>query len=212
MRNYFLLLLLLCIGLLGLSPGPTLLAQDNQATEADAVIDRANHLKDLLDKLLEQSNHSSIQKTLSNGSHDNDPLIEEALRLKAEGEDALAEGDHLRAAMTLQAALDKIFQAIRTDDEKDGGDVLLNARLTDAVSVNDTFISAATRVVTGEPNGKAVDLLAEAREIRGRADASVANGDADESAGDSDERCDLSHRVGWCARIRERLGPAPALV
>jgi len=108
-----------------------------------------------------------------------DPLVEEALRLKAEGEDALAEGDHLRAAMTLQAALDKIFQAIRSDDEKDGQEARLNVRLTDAIAANDTFILAATRVVNGEPNGKAVDFLAEAREVRGRADASVAEGNAE---------------------------------
>jgi len=177
MRNFLLLLLL--TGLLGLAPGPMLLAQDNQAADTEAVIERANHLKGILDKLLEQSNHSSIQKTLTNGSHDNDPLVEEALRLKAEGEDALAEGDHLRAAMTLQAALDKIFQAIRSDDEKDGQEARLNVRLTDAIAANDTFISAATRVVNGEPNGKAVDFLAEAREVRGRADASVAEGNAE---------------------------------
>jgi hypothetical protein len=140
MRNYLLLLILTV--LLGLAPGSTLVAQDDQAAETEAVIERANHLKDLLDKLLEQSNHSSIQETLTNGSHDNDPLIEEALRLKAEGEDALAEGDHLRAAMTLQAALDKVFQAIRSDDEEDGEEARLDARLTDAISVNDTFISA----------------------------------------------------------------------
>ena len=39
--------------------------------------------------------------------------------------------------------------------------------------------SAAARVVNGEPNGKAVDSLAEAREARSRADASVASGDAE---------------------------------
>jgi len=177
MRNYILLLLL--TGLLGLAPGPTIMAQDDQAADAEAVIERANHLQRLLDKLLTQSNHSSIQKTLTNGSHDNDPLIEEALRLKAEGEDALAEGDHLHAAMILQAALDKVFQAIRSDDEKDGVEARLDARLVDAISVNDTFISAATRVVNGDPDGEAVNFLSEAREVRGIADASVADGDAE---------------------------------
>jgi hypothetical protein len=76
--------------------------------------------------------------------------------------------------MTLQAALDKVFQAIRSDDEKDGEEARLSARLTDAMSVNDTFIAAATRVVNGDPEGEAVDLLTEAREVRGRADASIA--------------------------------------
>ena len=193
MRNYLLLLLL--TGLLGLSPGPTLLAQDNQATDTEAVIERANNLKGLLDKLLTQSNHSSIQKTLTNGSHDNDPLIEEALRLKAEGEDALAEGDHLHAAMALQAALDKIFQAIRSDDENDGEEARLNARLADAIAANDTFISAATRVVNGEPNSKAVDFLAEAREVRGRADASVADGDAEVALQELEESTQLAQQA-----------------
>jgi len=177
MRNYLLLLIL--TGLLGLAPGPTLLAQDNQATDTEAVIKRANHLNSLLEKLLTQSNHSSIQKTLTNGSHDNDPLIEEALRLKAEGENALAEGDHLRAAMNLQAALDKVFQAIRSDDQNDGEEARLDARLADAIAASDTFISAATRVVNGEPNGEAVDFLAEAKEFRGTADTSVADGDVE---------------------------------
>jgi hypothetical protein len=193
MRNYLLLLILTV--LLGLAPGSTLVAQDDQAAETEAVIERANHLKDLLDKLLEQSNHSSIQKTLTNGSHDNDPLIEEALRLKAEGEDALAEGDHLRAAMTLQAALDKVFQAIRSDDEEDGEEARLDARLTDAISVNDTFISAATRVVNGEPNGGAVDLLAEARDVRGRADASFANGDVEAALQELEDSTQLAQQA-----------------
>jgi hypothetical protein len=193
MRNYLLLLLL--TGLLGLSPGPTLLAQDNQAANTEAVIERANHLKGLLDKLLTQSNHSSIQKTLTNGSHDNDPLIEEALRLKAEGEDALAEGDHLHAAMALQAALDKVFQAIRSDDENDGEEARLSARLTDAISVNDTFISAATRVVNGEPNGEAVDFLADAREVRERADTSVANGDTEAAVQELAESTQLAQQA-----------------
>ena len=193
MRNYLLLLLL--TGLLGLAPGPMLLAQDKRAADTEAVIERANHLNGLLDKLLTQSNHSSIQKTLTNGSHDNDPLIEEALRLKAEGEDALAEGDHLRAAMLLQAALDKVFQAIRSDDEEDGQEARLNARLADAIAANDTFITAATRVVNGEPNGKAVDLLAEAREVRGRADASVAKGDAEAALQELDDSTQLAQQA-----------------
>ena len=193
MRNYLLLLLL--TSLLGLAPGSAPLAQDNQAADTEAVIERANHLKGLLDKLLTQSNHSSIQKTLTNGSHDNDPLIEEALRLKAEGEDALAEGDHLRAAMLLQAALDKVFQAIRSDDEEDGQEARLNARLADAIAANDTFITAATRVVNGEPNGKAVDLLAEAREVRGRADASVAKGDAEAALQELDDSTQLAQQA-----------------
>lgn len=193
MRNYLPLLLL--TGLLGLAPGQTLLAQDNEATDTEAVVERANNLKGLLDKLLEQSNHSSIQKTLTNGSHDNDPLIEEALRLKAEGEDALAEGDHMRAAMTLQAAMDKVFQAIRSDDENDGEEARLKARLADAIATNDTFILAATRVVNGEPNGKAVDFLAQAREARTRADASVANSDTEAALQELEDSTHLAQQA-----------------
>ena len=193
MRNYF--LVLLWIGLLGLTPGPTLLAQESQATETEAVIERANNLKSILDKLLEQSNHSSIQKTLTNGSHDNDPLVEEALRLKTEGDDALAKGNHLRAAMSLQAALDKLFQAIRSDDENDGEAARLKARLSDAISANDTFILAATRVVNGEPNGKAVEFLTEAKEVRGRADASIADGDTEAALQELAESTQLAQQA-----------------
>jgi hypothetical protein len=193
MRNYF--LVLLWIGLLGLTPGPTLLAQESQAPDTEAVIERANNLKSILDQLLEPSNHSSIQKTLTNGSHDNDPLVEEALRLKTEGEDALAKGNHLRAAMSLQAALDKLFQAIRSDDENDGEAARLKARLSDAISANDTFIMAATRVVNGESNGRAVEFLAEAKEVRGRADASVANGDAEAALQELEDSTQLAQQA-----------------
>lgn len=177
MRKY--LMFVICFAVLGLSPTTAVLAQDSPAEDSEAVIERANHLKGLLDKLLTQSNHSSIQRTLTNGSHDNDPLIEEALELKAEGENALAEGDHLRAAMTLQAALDKVFQAIRSDDETAGEEARLNARLSEAVAANDAFLSAATRVLNGEPDSGAALHLQEAREARARADASISAGDTE---------------------------------
>lgn len=176
MQKY--LIFMMIFALLGLSPARDVLAQDVAAEESEAVIERATRLKGLLDKLLTQSNHSSIQKTLTNGSHDNDPLIEDALALKAEGEAALTEGDHLRAAMTLQAALDKVFQAIRSDDETDGEEARLNARLSDAIAANDAFLSAATRVLAGEPDSNAALLLDDARGARARADASVTAGDA----------------------------------
>ena len=177
MRKYtgFILLFVL----LGLAFVPPVLAQDGSAESSEAVIERANHLKELLDKLLTQSNHSSIQRTLTNGSHDNDPLIEEALELKATGENALAEGDHLRAAMTLQAALDKVFQAIRSDDEAEGEAARLSARLSDAVAANDAFLSAATRVLNGEPHNDAAMHLQKARAARVSADASVTAGNTE---------------------------------
>jgi predicted phage tail protein len=165
--------------LLALSSAPPVAAQDDAAENSEAVIERANHLKELLDKLLTQSNHSSIQRTLTNGSHDNDPLIEEALQLKADGERALEEGDHLRAAMTLQAALDKVFQAIRSDDEEEGEAARLSARLSEAVAANDAFLSAATRVLSDEPDSSAAMHLEEARAARTRADSSVASGDTE---------------------------------
>ena len=173
------LVFIMLITLFGSFAASEALAQDKPAADSEAVIERANHLQGLLDKLLTESNHSSIQKTLTNGSHDNDPLIEEALLLKAQGEEALAEGDHLRAAMTLQAALDKVFQAIRSDDETDGEEARLNARLAEAIAANDTFIAAASRVVNGEPNGDAFELLTQAKDVRGRADTIVADGNTE---------------------------------
>lgn len=185
MRKF--LMFVTCFAVIGLSPAMAVLAQDSPAADSEAVIERANHLKGLLDKLLTQSNHSSIQRTLTNGSHDNDPLIEEALELKAEGESALAEGDHLRAAMTLQAALDKVFQAIRSDDETDGEEARLTARLSEAVAANDAFLSAATRVLNREPDNGAALHLQEAREARARADASVAAGETEAALQELDE-------------------------
>ena len=176
MQKY--LFYIMIFSLLGLTPVRDVLAQDVVAEESEAVIERATRLKGLLDKLLTQSNNSSIQKTLTNGSHDNDPLIEDALALKAEGEAALKKGDHLRAAMTLQAALDKVFQAIRSDDETDGEEARTNARLSDAIAANDAFLSAATRVLASEPDSNAALHLDDARKARARADASVAAGDA----------------------------------
>jgi len=148
MRNYLILLLL--TGLLGLSPSTTLLAQDSQMPDTQAVIEKANNLKNLLDKLLDQSNHSSIQKALNEGGEASGPLIEEAMRLKASGEQYLAEEDYLQAAMTLQAALDQVFQAIRSNGGADQASKHTEARMAEAIAANDTFISAASRVVNGE--------------------------------------------------------------
>ena len=179
MRKY--IVFIMFFALLGLSLSPPTLAQDGSAESSEAVIERANHLRELLDKLLTQSNHSSIQRTLTNGSHDNDPLIEEALELKSEGENALADGDHLRAAMTLQAALDRVFQAIRSDGETDGEEARLSARLSEAIAANDAFLSAATRVLNGEPDNAAAMYLEKARAARESADASVAAGNTEEA-------------------------------
>jgi len=193
MRYYILLLLL--TGLIGLSPGPTLLAQDSQAPDTQAVIERANHLKNLLDRLLTQPNHSSIQKALNEGGESSDPCIQEALRLKSSGEQYLAEEDYLKAAMTLQAALDQVFQAIRSKDDAGEHGQDSSASLTEAIAANDTFISAATRVVNGEPNGKAVDLLALAQEARAKADASAASGDSEAALQELENSTQLAQRA-----------------
>lgn len=173
------LMLLLMTGLLCVSPGPMLLAQDGEASDTQAVVERANNLKNLLDRLLAQSNHSSIQKLLHEGGDSSDPLVAEALRLKASGEQYLAEENYLKAAMTLQSALDHVFQAIRSQHAFPENGKDSNTRLQEAIATNDTFIAAATRVVNGQPKGEAVELLASARDARAQADASVADGDTD---------------------------------
>lgn len=140
-------------------------------------MERAVHLKTLLDRLLNQSNHSSIQKALTDSGGAGDPMVEEALRLKKSGEQFLADEDYLQAAMTLQSALDQVFLVIRSKDHGGTEENLTNARLTEAIVANDTFISAATRVVGGDPNSQAADFLAQAREARAVADARAENGD-----------------------------------
>lgn len=159
-----------------LSPGPSVMAADIESTDTQAVIERAHHLKDLLDRLLSESNHSSIQKSLHNGGTD-DPQLEEALRLKSSGEKLLADEEYMQAAVTLQAALDQVFEAVRAKDNGTQSTDKASARLAEAVAANDTFIAAATRVVNGDPDGKAVDLLKSAREARAKADASTESGD-----------------------------------
>jgi len=175
MRNYFFPLLM--IALICLSPGLSVAASDIDAADSQAIMERAHHLNDLLDKLLSQSNHSSIQKSLHNGSGSGDPQLEKALQLKSEGEQLLAEEEYMKAAVKLQAALDMVFAAVRA--QEGGAEPADESRLTEAIAANDTFISAATRVVNGDPDGKAVDLLNSAREARTKADASAHSGDTE---------------------------------
>jgi hypothetical protein len=54
---------------------------------------------------------------------------------------------------------------------------------------------AATRVVNGESNGRAVEFLAEAKEVRGRADASVANGDAEAALQELEDSTQLAQQA-----------------
>ena len=49
--------------------------------------------------------------------------------------------------------------------------------MVEVKAVNDTFITAATRIVEGEPNDNAVELLASARSARARAEVTEANSD-----------------------------------
>lgn len=193
MRN--ILTLLLFTVLVGLFPGQALCAQDSQASDVQAVMDRANHLKSLLDRLLTQSNHSSIRMALNEGGDDSDPLMEEALALKARGERFLADEDYLQAAMTLQAALDQVFQVIRSKDNGTADGKEPSARLAEAIAVNDTFTSAATRVVNGESKEEAADLLAQAREARARADTSAANGDPDAALQELEQSTQLAQQA-----------------
>ena len=177
MRNYVFPLVMTV--LICLSPGTSAVARDIDTSDTRAVIERAHHLKTLLDRLLSESNHSSIQETLHNGNGSGDPQLEEALRLKASGEKLLEEEEYMKAAVTLQAALDQVFAAVRAEDNGAETAEASNARLTEAISANDTFISAATRVVNGEPDGKAVELLESARQARAKADASADTGDTE---------------------------------
>jgi tetratricopeptide (TPR) repeat protein len=160
-----------------LLPCPLLFAQDSYSSDAQVVVERATHLKNLLDRLLEQSNHSSIQKAFNEGGEASDPLIAEALRLKASGEQYLAEEDYLKAAMTLQAALDSVFQAIRSGEGHEEAESEWNRRLAEAKASNQTFVSAATRLVEGEPNGQATDFLASALRAGAAAESIAADGD-----------------------------------
>ena len=160
-----------------LSPDAIVLAQDNDPVDTQIVMERANNLKSMLDNLLVDSNHSSIQKVINQGGESSEPLIAEALRLKSSGEQLLAEKEYMQAAITLQSALDHVFQAIRSEHVDEVPVSVLNVRLADDIIVNDTFISAASRVVTGDPNKDALDLLAMANEARSKADKESANGD-----------------------------------
>lgn len=175
MQNYLIPLLLSSIWIL--SPDSILLAQDDDPVDSQAVMERANNLKNMLDRLLVDSNHSSIQKFITQGGESSEPLIAEALRLKSSGEQLLADKEYLQAAITLQSALDHVFQAIRSEhiDEVPMDD--LSVRLAENITVNDTFMSAASRVVAGDPNKDALDLLAMSKEARGNADTKSGDGD-----------------------------------
>ena len=193
MRNYLIPLLLTSIWIL--SPDSVLFAQDNVSADAQVVMERAITLKNILDRLLVESNHSSIQKVIAQGGESSDPLIAEALRLKSSGEQSLAKKEYLEAAITLQSALDHIFQAIRSEDHKDESADAFNVRLAEKITVNDTFISAASRVVTGEPNEDALDLLAMAKEARNRADTKSGKGDMEAAVEELEQSTQLAQRA-----------------
>ncbi len=175
MRYYLILLLLTSIWTL--TPDSILLAEDDDPVDTKIVIERAKNLKTMLDHLLVDSNHSSIQKVINEGGESSEPLIAEALRLKSSGERLLTEKKYLEAAIALQSALDHVFQAIRSEhDENEPADAL-EFRLAESVEINDTFISAALRVVNGEPSKEASGLLEMAKDVRSKADMQIANGD-----------------------------------
>jgi len=175
MRQYLIPFFLSSIWIL--SPDFNLLAQDNDPVDTQVVMDRAHELSKMLDRLLVDSNHSSIQKVIARGGESSKPLIAEALRLKSSGEQLLADKEYMRAAITLQSALDHVFQAIRSEHIDEVPLDVLNVQLVEQVTVNDTFISAASRVVAGGPNKDALELLAMAKEARGNADTKSGDGD-----------------------------------
>ena len=175
MRNFLIPFRLTSIWIL--TPDAVVLAENADQADAQVVMERANNLKSILDRLLVDSNHSSIQKVIKEGGEASEPLIAEALRLKSSGEQLLAEEKYMEAAIALQSALDHVFQAIRSEHDEDEPADALGFRLAENVEINDTFISAALRVVNGEPNKEASGLLDMAKDVRSKADMQIANGD-----------------------------------
>jgi len=147
MRNFLIPFLLTSIWIL--SPDAVVLAENTEQVDTQVIMERANTLKGILDRLLVDSNHSSIQKVIKEGGESSEPLITEALRLKSAGEQLLLDEEYLQAAVALQSALDHIFQAIRSEEHEYGAADAMNARLAESITVNNTFIEAALRVVTG---------------------------------------------------------------
>jgi hypothetical protein len=193
MRKYLSLVILTCYW--SLSPGPMLYAQQDQATDMQAVIERGNHLKTLLDQLLSETNHSSIHKALDERGETADPLIEEAIRLKSDGEQLLAQEDYVKAAMRLQSALDMVFQAIRSSGSSGDAEKDSSSHMVEVKAVNDTFITAATRVVEGDPNDEAVELLASARSARARAEDSEAKSDTEAALQELESSTQLAQKA-----------------
>jgi len=175
MRNFLIPFLLTSIWVL--SPDAVVLAENTEQVDTQVIMERANTLKGILDRLLVDSNHSSIQKVIKEGGESSEPLITEALRLKSAGEQLLLDEEYLQAAVALQSALDHIFQAIRSEEHEYGAADAMNARLAESITVNNTFIEAALRVVTGVENQEATDLLARAKEARKTADIKSGEGD-----------------------------------
>jgi len=200
MRNYLVLLLLTSIWIL--SPDSILLARNNDPADTQFVIERANNLKNMLDRLLVDSNHSSIQKAIKQGGESSKPLIAEALRLKSGGEQLLADKEYVKAAIMLQSALDHVFQAIRSEHNGAKAADTIDARLAENITVNDTFISAALRVVTGESNQDALELLAMAKEARNRADTKTGKGNLEAAL----EELEKSTRLAQQAIMSVRNG------
>lgn len=197
MQKFCLLVLICCYCFVA---GPVLAAQAEPPTEAQAVMDKANDLNNLLDRLLDPSNNSSIQATIHEYGDSSDPLIAEAMRLKAQGEAYLESEDYINAATTLQAALDHVFKAIRSHHDQDDDRAKLQGQLSHATTANDTFMSTASRIVGGEPNDEAVGLLELAMGARARADQNASDGDEAAALRDMEESTDLAQQAIKSAR------------
>lgn len=166
---------LVCI----LYPASGICEQQEKPVAAKAVMDKANHLKSLLDDLLSDSNSSSIQKAIKSGDGQIKPLIDKARELKSRGEAALKEKNYLEAANHLQSSLEYVIQAIR--EQKSETEEPQKSKLEDKLKANESFISAATRVVKQESNAEATRLLEMAKDARIRAEADSKEGRNEEA-------------------------------
>jgi len=83
----------------------------------------------------------------------------------------------MQAAIALQSALDHVFKAIRSEHIQDDSADAFKSRLAEEITVNDTFISAANRVVGGEPTKEAVNLLEMAEDARSKSDTLADKGE-----------------------------------
>jgi hypothetical protein len=172
LRLLFLVLSLLC---------GSLQAAETEPVDNQAVVNRANQLLEMLDHLLLDDNHSSIKKILNEGDASTRELVDEAMRLKTEGERLLSENEPMQAAVSLQSSLDHVFMAIRQEEGQAAEPASHSAELAEQFKSNDTFLEAAERVVASGQNTGAAELLSKAKLARASADSASAQGNEEEA-------------------------------